>query len=103
MESPDDPLVAEEPYFCVGLFMSSSNVDDGTLMTSVATVVSTSLLDCAADSKAGRRDIAPTTTLSRPGLYSTEKLYSAKKDSHLANFCERGGLITAVHNDAWSV
>ena len=81
--------------FCVGLFMLSRNVDDGTLVTSVATVVSTSLLDCAADSKSGRRDNSSTTTLSRPG--------SSKKDSHLAILCERCGLFTSVRNDAWSV
>ena len=78
--------------------MSSSIVDDGTLVTSVATVVSTPLLDCAADSKSGGA-----TTLSRPGLYSTEKLYSANKDSHLTILCERCGLFIAVRNDAWSV
>ena len=83
--------------------MSSSIVDDGTLVTSVATVVLTPRLDCAEDSKSGRRDNASAMTLSRPGLYSTEKLYSAKKDSHLAILCERCGLFTAVSNDAWSV
>ena len=77
--------------------MSSSNVDNGTLVTSVATVVSTPLLDCTADSKSGRRDNVSATTISRPGLYS------AKKDSHLAILCERCGLFTAVSNDAWSV
>ena len=56
MESPDDPLVAEEPYLLRRPFMSPSNVDDGTLVTSVATVVSTTLLDCAADLQSSRRD-----------------------------------------------
>ena len=75
MESLDDPLVAEATYrLRRPFFMSSRNVDDGTLMTSVATVVSTPLMDCAADSKSGRRDNASATTLSRPSLYSTEKL-----------------------------
>ena len=79
--------------------MSSSNVDDGTLVTSVATVVLTSLLNCAADSKSGRRDNASAMTLSLPGLYSTENLHPAKKDSHLAIICERCGMFTAVRND----
>ena len=70
--------------FCVGLFMLSRNVDDGTLVTSVATMVSNPLLDCAANSKSGRRDNASATTLSLPGLYSTGKLYLKRKDSHLA-------------------
>ena len=83
--------------------MSSSNVDDGTLVTSVATVVLTPLLDYVADSKSGRRDNASATTSSRPGLYSTEKLFSANKDSHLAILCERCGQFTAVRNDARSV
>ena len=103
MEPPDDPLATEEPYLLCRLFVSSSNVDDGTLVTSVATVVSTLLLDCPADSKSDRRDNASTTTLSRPGLYSTEKLYSAKNDSHLAILCENFGLFTAVRNETWSV
>ena len=83
--------------------MSSGNGTDGTLVTSVATVVSTRLLDCAADSKSGRRDNASATKLSRPGSYFTEKLYSAKKDSNLAILCEGCGLFTAVRNDACSV
>ena len=60
--------------------MSSTSVDDGTLATSVATVGLIPLLGCAADSKSGRRDNASATTLSRSGSYSTEKLYSAKKE-----------------------
>ena len=83
--------------------MSSSNVDDGILVTSVAREVSTPLLDCATDSESGRRNNASATTLSRPGFYSTEKLYSLKKDSHLSILCERCGLFTAVRNDVWSV
>ena len=83
--------------------MSSRNVDDGILVNSVATVVSTSLLDCAADPKLGRRENASATTSICPDLYSTEKLYSAKKDSDLAILCKRCGLFTAVGNDAWSV
>ena len=83
--------------------MSSSNAGDGTLVTSIATVVSTSLLDCAADPKLGRRENASATTLSLPGLYYTEKLYSAKKDSRLAILWEKCGLFTAVRKDAWSV
>ena len=75
--------------FCVGLFYVVKHVDDGTLVTSVATVVSISLLDYAADSKSGRRDNASATTLSRSGLYSTEKSYSSKKNSYLAILYER--------------
>ena len=83
--------------------MSSSNVDEGILATNVATVGSFPLLGCSADSKSGRRDNASATTLSRPGIFSTEKFYSAKKDSHLAILWERWGLFTAMLNDAWSV
>ncbi|OWZ08425.1 hypothetical protein PHMEG_00019033 [Phytophthora megakarya] len=43
------------------------------------------------------------TTFNLPGLYSTRKLYSAKKDNHLAIRCEICGDFTAVRNDAWSV
>ena len=103
MESPDDTLVAEEPYLLHRSFMSSSNVDDGTLVTSVTTVVSTPLLDCAAESKSGRRDNVSATTSCRLGLYSTEKLYYAEKDSHLFILCEMCGLLTALRNEAWFV
>ena len=58
--------------------MSSNNVDDRTLVVRVATVGICPLLECAAGSKSGWRDNASATTFSRPGLYSTEKLYSAK-------------------------
>ena len=75
MESLDDSLVAEDPHLMRRpFFMSSSSVDEGTLVTSVATVVSTPLLECAADSKSGRRNNTSATTISRQGLYSTEKL-----------------------------
>ena len=70
--------------------MSSASFDDGTLATSIATVGPTPLLDCAADSKSGRCDNALVTTLSRLGLFCTEKLYSTKKDSHLAILWEQG-------------
>ena len=89
--------------FCKGFFKSSIKVDDRTLVVGVKTVGLLSLFDRVAGSKSGRRDNASATTLSRPGLYSTEKLYSAKKDCHLAIFCERCRLCTGVRNDAWSV
>ena len=83
--------------------MSSTRVDDGTLTVSVATVRLLALFECEVGSKSGRRDNASATTFSRPGLYSTEKLYSAKKLNHLAILWERWGLFTAVRNEAWSV
>ena len=83
--------------------MSQNKVNDGTNLVSFETVGLLPLLERAAGSKSGRRDNASATTLSRPGLYSTEKLYSAKNDNHLAIRCERWGLFTAVRNDAWSV
>ena len=89
--------------FFIGFLYSSAKVDDGTLVVSVATVRLLLQLECTADSKSGRRDNASATPFSRSGLFSTEKLYSAKKDSHLAILCERCGLLTAVRNDAWSV
>ena len=64
--------------------MSSASVDEVILATSVATVGSIPLLDCAADSKSGRRDNASATTLSRPGVYFTKNSYSAKKESPVA-------------------
>ncbi|TDH74177.1 hypothetical protein CCR75_006232 [Bremia lactucae] len=73
--------------------MSSTKVDDRTLVVSVATVGLISLLECAAGSKSGRRDNASVTTLNRPGLYSTEKLYSATKDSHIAIFARGVGYL----------
>ena len=73
--------------------MSSIKVEDRTLVVSVETVGLFPLFDRVAGSKSGRRDNASATTLSRPGLYSTEKLYSAKKDSHLAILCERVGYV----------
>ena len=82
---------------------SSSKGDDGTLMDGVATVGKASLLTRDVGSKSGRRDDASATTLSRPRLYFTKTLYSAKKDSHLAIFGKRCGLFTAVRSDAWSV
>ena len=82
--------------------ISSSKVDDGTLDVNTATVVGP-VSGCAAGSKLGRRDRASATTFSRPGLYYTEKLYSAKNDNHLAIRCERCGLLTAVRKDAWSL
>ena len=80
--------------------MSSSNVDNGALVTSVATVVSTPLLDCAADSKSGRHDKRVRNDIKSSGFEIHEKLYPAKKDSHLVIFCEMYGLFTAVRNDA---
>ena len=77
------------------ILMSSSKLDDKTLVLSVATVVSTSLSNCTVGSKSGRRERALATTLCRPGLYSTEELNSAKNDNHLAMRCEKCGLFTA--------
>ena len=82
--------------------MSDNKVDDGTLEVSTATVVGT-VSGGAAGSKSGRRESVSAKTLSRPVLYSTEGLYSAKNDSHLAIRCERCVLFTAVRKDAWSV
>ena len=78
-------------------------VDDGTLEVSTATVVGP-VSGGAAGAKSGRREGASATTgLSHPGLYSTEKLYAAKNDSHLAIRCERCELFMAVRKDSWSV
>ena len=51
--------------------MSSNQVDDGTCKVNTPSVVGP-VSGCKADSKSGRRDNASGTTLSRPGLYSTE-------------------------------
>ena len=83
------------------LRMSSNKADDGTLDVNTATVVGP-VSGCAAGSKSGRRDRASATTFSRPGLYSTKKLYYANIGIHLAICCERCGLLTAVRKDAWS-
>ena len=83
--------------------MSSSDVDDGTLVTSVATVVKPHCWTAQPTRNRFGATTLPRRQLSRPGLFSTEKFYYAKKDSHLAILCERCGLFTAVRNDAWSV
>ena len=77
--------------------------DDGTLTVSVKTVGILSLLVCASDSKLGRCESASPTTISHLGSYSTEKLYSVKKDIHLVILCERCGPFSTVLSDAWSV
>ena len=82
--------------------MSYNKVEDGSLDVITATVVGP-VSGGATGSKSGGHESASATMLSRPGLYSTEKLYFAKNDSHLAYRCERCGLFTAVRKDAWSV
>ena len=82
--------------------MSSNKVDDGTLEVCTATVAGP-VSGGAVGSKSGRRESASAKTLRLPSLYSNEKFYSTKNDSHLAIRCERCGLLTAVRKDAWSV
>ena len=74
--------------------MSSNKVDDGTLEIRTPTVVGP-VSGGAAGSKSGRRESASETTL-RPILYSTDNLYIAKNDSHLAIRCKRYGMFTTV-------
>ena len=79
--------------------MASNIVDDGTLEVVTATVVEP-VLGGAAGSKSGRCESASETTLSRSSLYSMEKFYSAKNESHLAIRCKKCGLFKAVYKDA---
>ena len=81
--------------------MPSRKVGDGTLEVKTSTVI-TPVSGCAADSKSGRCKIASTTTLSRPGFYLTEMLYSAKMTPFLP-FVERDVDCLRSRNVAWSV
>ena len=82
--------------------MSSCNFDDGKVTESAETVGKVSMLMDAVGSKSGRHGSAFAMTFSRPGLYLTEKIYSGKKDIHLA-ICESWGPFTSVRSEEWSV
>ena len=82
--------------------MFSDKVEDGTLKVNTATVVGP-VSGGTAGSISGRHESALANTLRSPGLYSTEKLYSAMNDSHLAIRCARCGIFTVVRKDAWSI
>ena len=94
-------MVARDDASIVRLSYVYNKVDDGTLEVSTATVVGP-VLGGTADSKSGQCESASATTLSRPRLYSTEKLFSAN-NSHPALRCKRCRLFKSVRKDAWSV
>ena len=79
MDLLDDPSGAEEPYLLLRPSLCRQPVvDDGRLVTSIATVGLILLLGRAADSKSGRHDNALATTLSCPGLNS-RKSYTPRR------------------------